>query len=75
MQPHDKQSSSKKQCCDFMQDSISIRLRDFSSVVDHILLSGIVRNPDVTVQMMSILVLQAKNSAVDIFTTVRGITA
>jgi len=72
MQPHDKQSSSN--CCDFMQDSISIRLRDLSSVVDHILLSDIVRNPDVTVQMMSILVLQAKNSAVDIFTTVMGIT-
>ena len=36
MQPHDKQRGSKRYCCDFMQDIISIRLRDSSAVVDHI---------------------------------------
>ncbi len=67
MQPHDKQRGSKRCCCDLMQDIISIRLRDSSSAVDHILFSGIVRNPNVTAQIMSILVLQATNSAEGIF--------
>ena len=55
-----------------MQDSISTRLQDLSSVVDHTLFSSIVRNPDVTAHNMSIIVLQAKHSAVGITATVRG---
>ncbi len=54
-----------------MQDSISIRLHESLCVVDPILFSGIVRNSGTKAQNVSTLVLQARNDAVAIFTTVR----
>jgi len=57
-----------------MQDSVTLRLQYISCMVDTILFSGIVRNSYVTAQNMSTLVLQARNDAVGVSTTVRGIT-